>query len=71
MRIELHSLLECPECDCEFSGTWVPDATTADQTCPACGHVFTATWKGWDLPPERVIQRAARPYRRPHPSAAA
>lgn len=43
MRIELHSLLECPECGCEFNGTWIPDATTADQTCPSCAHLFTET----------------------------
>ena len=70
MRIELHSPLECPECACEFSGTWVPDATTADQTCPSCALVFTATWQGWTFIPERVIRRgAASP--RPRPSSAA
>lgn len=71
MRITLYSPLDCPGCGCEFDGTWVPDATTADQTCPSCGHVFTATWPGWGLGPEQATPRAATPYRRPYPPPAA
>jgi uncharacterized paraquat-inducible protein A len=70
MRIELHSLLECPECGCEFNGTWIPDATTADQTCPSCAHLFTATWQGWTFTPGRTIRRGtAQPPPRPATAA--
>lgn len=47
--------LTCPACGREFGGLWVGEKTGAQQ-CP-CGHVFTATWPGWDIPAEIVIAR--------------
>ena len=43
----------CPDGH-EFTATWY-DTTRAAQTCPVCGTVFRATWKGFTFKPETVI----------------
>ena len=55
MRITLHSPLDCPGCGSRFDGAWSPGKETADQACPCCAQVFTATWKGWTFTPEQVL----------------
>lgn len=48
-------LIECPECDVEFEGTWHDnsmdseqrdEAPVQEQTCPN-GHIFEAEYPGW------------------------
>jgi hypothetical protein len=48
--------LTCPSCGREFGGLWAGDKT-GPQYCP-CGHVFDATWPGFDVEPEVVIINA-------------
>lgn len=55
MRITLHSPVDCPGCGSRFEGAWVPGKETADQACPSCAAVFTATWKGWTIIPEQTM----------------
>jgi hypothetical protein len=45
----------CPQGH-EFAAAWY-DTKRADQTCPECGTVFEATWRGfgYDVEPEVVI----------------
>jgi hypothetical protein len=38
----------------EFRATWY-GTKRADQTCPECGTVFRATWRGFTFEPETVI----------------
>jgi hypothetical protein len=55
MRITLHSPLDCPGCGSRFEGAWIPGGETADQACPSCAQVFTATWQGWTFTPEQTV----------------
>lgn len=50
--------LTCAACGREFGGLWVGERT-GPQQCP-CGHVFTATWPGFDFEPETVIVHPER-----------
>jgi len=66
MWITLHSPLDCPGCGSRFEGAWTPGKQTSSQACPLCGHVFTATWKGWTFAPEQiVVTRGERSPARP------
>jgi len=47
--------LACPECGSKVTGHWLSSRKTADQQCPACGHVWEATWPGFSFEPELVI----------------
>lgn len=56
----LTALLDCPECDTPFEGTWHDDSMDAeqrdeapvqDQQCPK-GHVFKAEYPGWSYTTE-------------------
>ena len=49
--------LTCASCARGLEGHWIEGHETAAQTCPSCGHMFDATWPGFDFEPERVIVR--------------
>jgi hypothetical protein len=58
-NIVVTELVDCPECDVSFDGTFVLSAKDQDgltdvdpeqeysQTCPSCSHVFDAPITGW------------------------
>lgn len=56
--LRLEGILDCPECECAFDHVFTAadgvferedliDAPTEEVECPACGHVWAATWEGW------------------------
>lgn len=53
--LKLDAPLICASCGHEFEGHWTEGHETADQPCPACGHVCEATWPGFPYEPQMVI----------------
>ena len=59
--ITLTAPVTCPPCGRELTGRWTAERQTAAQQC-SCGHVFPATWPGWELQPDSFTVAETGPW---------